>query len=122
MWSATITGIPEGTFLTATATDQFNNTSEFSISASSLYPVGLNQDLPEENIFVFPNPSKDMFNISGKFDYAEVCDNNGKIVRIIEQEDYVDIYELNMEDSSKGIYTLILHTGSECRKIKIILQ
>jgi len=79
-WSDTISGIQEGIFLTTTATDDNNNTSEFSICASSFYPV-YKDDITESDIRIFPNPTSGEFTVIGEdMQQIEILDITGKTV------------------------------------------
>ncbi len=127
-WIDTITGIPEGLFLTTTAIDENNNTSEFSICASSFYPVYCNQ-ISENKIKIYPNPSNGQFTIEGKnISCIEVVDIAGKTIYsslrggTTKPACPVVRQSVDLSNYSKGIYYTKITTTNGIVVEKLILE
>ena len=81
------------------------------------------------NLFVYPNPSRDVFNIS--FNSAEIQDLSIRILNVIGSEVYSENKEkfigeytkqINLDNYGKGIYFLEIETSTEVVNMKLILQ
>ncbi|MFH2143753.1 MAG: T9SS type A sorting domain-containing protein [Bacteroidota bacterium] len=121
-WSDTIPGISEGTFITTTATDSYNNTSEFSLTASSLYAVSVDRKDNNKNILIYPNPGNGIFNISVEFEYCEVADSQGKTVRSISFGSKNSSNVIDMRNEKRGLYFIKVFNKSGWKSDILILQ
>ena len=81
------------------------------------------------NLDVYPNPSKDIFNISFNSDIIQ--DLNIRILNSLGQEIFDDlknqyvgeyVKQLNLENYSRGVYFLEIQTGNEIINKKIVLR
>ncbi len=96
---------------------------DFVIDASAVLSIN---DFEDGAFLIYPNPSKDIFNIKrantiGENMNVEVYDVTGKLVRsksnIIKND-----YELNMSNVSKGLYFLQVSIGNKRLVKKLILN
>lgn len=116
-WADSISGLNNTDFLTSIATDQNNNSSEFSI-ARSQYQFAEIEETSINSINIFPNPCSDILSISGK-DIIRISlfDMQGKCLyssAIINQE-----YNFDVSQYKCGIYLLKLQTSSNIHSKKI---
>ena len=106
--------------ITATATDQLGNTSEFSLNSS--ITVGINTISMDENVFLFPNPANSILVV--EFSDTKFQNADYKIVNLLgelfqtghlkEIKNIIDISSL-----TEGVYYLQLYSRNDCiiRKI-----
>jgi hypothetical protein len=96
---------------------------DFVIDASAILSVN---DFEEGAFLIYPNPSKDIFNIkraatTGESMNIEVYDVTGKLIRsksnIIKND-----YELDMSNVSKGLYFLQVSIGDKRLVKKLVLN
>ena len=82
-----------------------------------------------QNLIVYPNPSRDLFNIS--FNSEKIQDLGIRIINVIGAEVYREekkqfvgeyIKQINLDNYDKGIYFLEIETGSGIINKKLILQ
>tara|TARA_B110000240_G_scaffold28633_1_gene30213 strand:- start:2151 stop:2726 length:576 start_codon:yes stop_codon:yes gene_type:complete len=82
-----------------------------------------------QNLLVYPNPSRDLFNIS--FNSEEIQDLSIRIINVIGAEVYREekqqfigeyIKQINLENYDKGIYFLEIETEDGIINKKLILQ
>ncbi len=96
---------------------------DFIIDASAILSVN---DFEEGEFLIYPNPSKDVFNIkrattTGENMNVEVYDVTGKLIR--SKSNIIDgDYELNMSNVSKGLYFLQVSIGNKRLVKKLILN
>jgi hypothetical protein len=94
-----------GTF-TLTVTDQNGCTNSDAISVATDECLGIDQ-LTMNNLNVYPNPSKEVMNISSAFNgTVELLDLNGRVV--LKENKESEILQLNVQYLSKGMYSLQL--------------
>jgi len=81
------------------------------------------------NLAVYPNPSKDVFNITFTSERVQdlrvrVMNIMGEEIIIEELEQYIGEYtkQINLEDNAKGIYFLEIETNNAVINMKLILQ
>ena len=81
------------------------------------------------NLDIYPNPSRDVFNIS--FTSESIQDLRVRILNVIgeviaseELEQFIGEYtkQINLEDNAKGIYFLEIETNDGVINKKLILQ
>ncbi len=119
-WSDTVSNITNGEFITATATDANNNTSEFSFCASSLYSVNVNT-IHQTELVVYPNPAKDFIYVKGKqTSTIKIIDIRGKV--LFKYKADKDITKINLQALPKGIYFIETISKSKTNRAKLILQ
>jgi len=94
--------------------------------ASYTYPVGIEQQLGEENNFtIFPNPSNGIFSIQNRTD-----SNNSQTIeifnvvgeKIYSTTNNKSTNEINISTFSKGVYFVKLTDGEKVRTEKIVVQ
>lgn len=122
-WNYTVIGINEGDFITTTATDANFNTSEFSLCASSLYPVGIAE--VDHKYIVYPNPTStkvfvEVNNEKLMINDIAVYDIYGKKVFSVEVENLNK--EVDLSFLPKGIYLLKISDKNNVSFEKIVLQ
>ena len=91
-------------------------------------PTG-GEDLIVEDLQVYPNPSRDVFNITFSSSYKQlvkvkILNTIGETVYIESLEGFIGRYEreINLEDYSKSIYFLEIQTAHGIINKKLILQ
>jgi hypothetical protein len=81
------------------------------------------------NLDVYPNPSRDIFNIS--FTSEEIQDLKVRVLNVVGEElineelqQFIGEYtkQINLEDNTKGIYFLEITTNNGVVNKKLILQ
>ena len=86
-------------------------------------------DFQINNLFIYPNPSRDMFNIS--FNSEALQDLSIRILNVIGAEVYIETKEqfvgeynkqISLDDYGKGIYFLEIRTSAGVVNKKLILQ
>jgi Secretion system C-terminal sorting domain len=94
----------------------------------------MNQDvlLPDllsldQNVIVKPNPGNGHFVLSLKDDvesiqYIEIFDLSGKLVNTIKAGEKVISMNVSMERAQKGIYFVVVHTQTQVRTTKIVVN
>ena len=96
---------------------------DFIIDATAILSVN---DFEEGEFLIYPNPSKDVFNIKrastiGESMDVEVYDVTGKLVR--SKSNIIDgDYELDMSNISKGLYFLQVSIGNKRLVKKLVLN
>ncbi|PJB14206.1 MAG: hypothetical protein CO118_09800, partial [Flavobacteriales bacterium CG_4_9_14_3_um_filter_32_8] len=94
--------------------------------ASYTYPVGIEQQLGEENNFtIFPNPSNGIFSIQNRTDSnnpqtIEIFNVVGE--KIYSTTNNKSTNEINISTFSKGVYFVKLTDGEKVRTEKIVVQ
>ena len=80
------------------------------------------------NLAIYPNPSRDVFNIS--FTSENIQDLRVRIMNVIGEElindnleQFIGVYtkQINLSDNAKGIYFLEIETNEEIINKKLIL-
>ena len=86
-------------------------------------------DVLIDNIQIFPNPSRGVFNIAFTSKTVQdvrlkVLNTAGKVMIVEDLEQFVGNYTkpINLKENAKGIYFLEIETDDEKKKKKLILQ
>ena len=92
-------------------------------------PIRLNGGSSINNLEIFPNPSRDVFNIS--FSSDEIQDLGIRIINVVgaevyreDKQEFIGEYtkQVNLDKYGKGIYFLEIETNSGIVNKKLILQ
>ena len=129
-WSDTLTGLVPDDFLTLTATDENNNTSEFSITRNStMYVSAIDNKILIEGLTVYPNPNTGEFiiemNITKATDLEiKLIDVIGKVIYTENLSKYVGAYQktIDVGEYAKGIYNLQLLSNEGLINKKIVVE
>ena len=109
----TITGIVSGCTSTAVFTQTVN----------ACGGVGLQtQTLPNDQLFIFPNPSTDILTISymgKKFDYV-IYDNVGRL--ICQDKGVTDMVKVKVNEYARGSYYIEIVSDGERTRRKLIID
>ena len=91
--------------------------------------TGINDNSASQEVFVYPNPTNGSFSIViNSLIYTElvikIVDVQGKEIFSSVEKDVRGSYtkQFNLEDISKGMYYIILSSGSEIKTQKLIIQ
>jgi len=91
--------------------------------------TGINDNSTSQEVFVYPNPTNGSFSIViNSLIYTElfikIVDVQGKEIFSSVEKDVRGSYtkQINLEDISKGMYYIILSSGSEIKTQKLIIQ
>lgn len=121
LWTATIPiGVLDAEdFITALAIDADNNTSEFSITRSSVTIASLPCEKLESGSYIYPNPTADHFRIFGETpDCIEVFDSNGSVVFLSTPKNNLD-YDIS--ELKSGIYFVKFVANNFIQTHKLII-
>ncbi len=91
--------------------------------------LSLNEEALNKEMTIFPNPSKDIFNVNTSSllfakdkIYTQVLDLNGRIIFSKEMTLNDDSLQINLSEFSKGVYLVKLKDGINTYSNKIILE
>jgi uncharacterized repeat protein (TIGR03803 family) len=116
-----------GTFTySVTVTNQANNCVESDDIIITVNPcTGINTSLSENNnIKVYPNPSKGIFNINTSiaFESLEVYSTDGRLIYSEVLKGKGINFKLDLTNQSKGVYYLLLSNGKTIERKKLIVE
>lgn len=72
-------------------------------------------NVDNNSIRIFPNPVADKMNIDGEYDYLQIYDISGKLIKTVNSESSVDF-----TDMERGIYIVKFHIKNETTVRKIV--
>ncbi len=88
-----------------------------------LVPVGLNKINGSEELTIYPNPSKDIFNITiSNIKSVEVIDITGKVIYYSSYKNNVNNVKINLSDKEVGVYLIKIKTDSKVITKKLLLN
>jgi len=116
-WSDTLTGLSFSDFLTTLAIDANNNTSEFSIARNTTEFASINEEINDNGIKVFPNPTDGIFTISGKnISFIEIIDMHGQLIK------HSEATTIDIAGVATGIYLVKIYTAENfvIKKLSVV--
>lgn len=122
-WTVSLSGFSDTSYYTATATDEFGSTSEFSANFQTI--VGVNEISSEKSNFeVFPNPFTSKTNIyANNASQVIITDIAGKELRIFNNPENKIIWDGKDEHGnylSAGIYFVKIQAENITKTLKVI--
>lgn len=94
-----------------------NNMGDYIIDVSYQF-VGINE-MVNTAIYIYPNPTNSSFQIKGtNATSIEIVDNYGRII----EHKKITNNQVNVQDLSKGIYFVLIHTNNKIHRKKLIIK
>lgn len=120
-WNFSCAGLTATDMVTAIATDLSGNSSEYALNADIVTAIKENNDLVENGIVIFPNPSSNVVWISGvsKNDKISLIDYTGREVQT--QTASGEKVILDIKNLPNGIYILNIESENKfAAKLKLV--
>ena len=129
-WSMFVSGITTSDKLTATATDEKGNTSEFSLNSSVVVGLEENESI-SSSLIIYPNPAKETFTISYELNTPSTVEISlfniyGKKIKTVfdgQNMSGTNQIKINSRNFPSGLYFLTLKKDQQVitvKKIEII--
>ncbi len=116
-WTFNCSGLTSSDIVTATATDLNGNTSEFALNSNIITTIN---KINNNNISVFPNPSKDYIYVNGLTENSELILTDCTGRELINQKTNIGT-SINIEKLTSGIYFLsIVSENKQITKYKLV--